>query len=303
MHPTFGDPDVYIKNGVTEGEVASKTNFDFSSIKDQYHDDQVTIRENQICTECTISIAVVGFTKSHYSLTAVTSDVTITLSDGKPFKESVSNGKTQDFMYKNAEDGDVMIIMTMLSGLAYMTAAENRTFANPEHCLLGSPCKKDYSAEQADIPMILMSGRQAGDFTYIGITGEDESANGVDGGARFTLMTRNIGGSGNGHVISLLAGVPQNYVSLSQTDVAYFQVRLGSGHDDVRVFLQPRSGSFIMYAKKCSGTGCEVRLGVVENVGMVVVVVQHSGLCANVYFRVLSNFSPPSCTDFPSWSR
>ena len=151
IHPTYGDPDVYIKMDVSNDETASKSNFDISSIRDQYHDDRVTIGEGSICTECTISVAILGFTKSHYSLTAVTADVITELSDGKPFKEGVGGGVTQDFMYTSSDDGDVMVILTMLSGVAWLTAAENRTFADPEHCLLGSPCKKDHSAANSQV--------------------------------------------------------------------------------------------------------------------------------------------------------
>jgi len=97
-----------------------------------------------------------------------------------------------------------------------------------------------------------MPGKKAGDTTYVGITGvSDNEAE----GAMFTVMARNM--QSGGHVISLLAGVPQNYISINQDDAAYFQVRLGSGHDELRVSLQPRSGKFIMYAKKCSGVTCE----------------------------------------------
>ena len=132
--PFYGDPDVYVKLDVADGQVASKTNFDVNSILDQYHDDRVTIGEGQTCTDCDISIAIVGFSQSQFTLTATIDDVDQSLVAGKPFKESVQAYSTQTFSYVSKEDGGLRLFLTMVSGTAFMQASANQNLTTSDAC-------------------------------------------------------------------------------------------------------------------------------------------------------------------------
>ena len=161
--PLYGDPDVYIKMDVHDGEVASKTNFDHSSILDQYHDDRVTIGEGQSCTDCDISIAVVGFSQSRFTLIATVEDVDLTLVAGIPFKESVQAYSTQTFTYVSKEDGDLRLFLTLISGTVWMQASDSKNFTTSDTCTAekaeASPptCWRDHSSSTGDILACIVS--------------------------------------------------------------------------------------------------------------------------------------------------
>ncbi|GMH55605.1 hypothetical protein TL16_g01946 [Triparma laevis f. inornata] len=256
--PFYGDPDVYIKVCVEDGEVASKSNHDFSSILDQYHDDRVTIGEGQIQPDCEISIAVLGFSQSQFTLTATIEDVDQSLTAGKPFKETVAAYSTQTFEFTSNEEGDLRLYLTMLSGVAWLQASQNKTFITSDACTADRSqtnpptCWRDHSASTNSISMLTIPNQQIGDVTYIGVTGISYDTPPTS--AMFTIMAKE---ENTDTLIQLIDGVGQNYIAQSQTDMTYYQIRLSGGHDELRLSLAPKSSKFVMYVKQCVGAACE----------------------------------------------
>ena len=58
-------------------------------------------------------------------------------------------------------------------------------------------------------------------------------------------------------LIQLISGVGQNYIATAGSDVAYFQIRLSGGHDQLSLTLAPKSNPFRMFVKQCVGAACE----------------------------------------------
>lgn len=95
----YGDPDLYVKVG---GEMATKDHFDYTSTNVPTSPDSVTIPEGACVSPdgdegatCQVSIGVFGYTAAAFSLLVSTADVTTTLRDARPFKESAGAGATQ----------------------------------------------------------------------------------------------------------------------------------------------------------------------------------------------------------------
>ena len=57
ISPHYGDPDLYVKTNADPAFPATRTDYQYHSYQDQYHSDEITIPEEDSCSECLLSIA------------------------------------------------------------------------------------------------------------------------------------------------------------------------------------------------------------------------------------------------------
>jgi hypothetical protein len=275
----YGDPDLYVKVG---GEMATKDHFDYTSTNVPTSPDSVTIPEGACVSPdgdegatCQVSIGVFGYTAAAFSLLVSTADVTTTLRDARPFKESAGAGATQCvtppptppplptrlspphppryFQYTQPSAGSVQFIVTPIQGNPSLYASSTVARPNATTCPL---CISHDDSLGLSIPHISLPSAPAGNVSYIGVSGSAAEA------ASFTIRANVRADSATG-INTLLNGVAQEDIIASPSTGNSYQMRLPAGHDQLQINLQPQHGAVQVLASTCDdedGNDCQSSL-------------------------------------------
>lgn len=247
-----GDADLYVKMG---GEEASLIKYDFrsgalASINDV---DAVTISEENICTDCFISIYVHSYKTSHFSLIAMLEDTTIQLVDSVPFAESVAYNKIQYYTLTPISAGNVSVIVTVFSGtpVLYVSNSEDEPDDNTHNTLV------DRGSKVGNVPLLVV--RVAVDQVsrtpkpiFIGVGGAGTNCTYTVRAAVQTLDQTS--GHTRPPLLKLIQGTPQRETIKygdGTNQWRYYQVLVNPGHQSIDVRATALIGNIDLYVKQC----------------------------------------------------
>eukprot|EP01041_Mallomonas_annulata_P003044 gene3044-5962_t len=238
VKPTVGDCDLFVR---MNNKIATIDEFDYLSANFGLNVDIVTIPEQEICSQCWISILVYSFKTSVYTIITQLEDSTLSLTDGLPISESAEGGNLQYYSYIPSDNGNLTIVLTVFSGNPNMYISNkiekpseftNFTLINDEFSNGNLPIS--HIPVVKNIPI------------YIGVGGNNDTL--------FTIRVFNEI-SNKISLLSLLNGIPQNdYIDIFPFGWKYYVLTLPEGHEsiDVRVTnLVGAIGDVDVYMTRC----------------------------------------------------
>ena len=239
LTPHDGDPDIYVKMN----KDATYNNYDYRSNKIGSFVDQVIIPENEICTNCYVSILVYGFDSATFSLSISLNDTVVTLLENIPQKAAVTQSTYQYYKLKASQAGSVEVVLTVFSGqpLIYMSLTE----VHPSSTSINTIHSDSYFS--GNLPIVTLAGVNAGDNVYISVSG--------DALFNATYSIRASMYSDNSiSLYKLLVSLPQtDSIPYSLTKVwKYYQFRVQPGHETVNIVCTNIVGEVDVYVTKCS---------------------------------------------------
>lgn len=195
LTPYDGDVDLYVHIGLTN----DWWDYDYISFNTAGAIDQVIIPETAICVDCWISIFVVGYTSSRYTIVASVEDTTISLWQSVPLKGFVAEGKCQFYSLTSTVNGTVEAILTPLSGNAAVYLS--KSYHSP---CAGTPNTISSIYQSSGIvPYAYIDKIGRGDNVFIGVGGMNDNAS-------YTIRATSLRDSDSyPSMYSLLEGVPQ----------------------------------------------------------------------------------------------
>jgi hypothetical protein len=219
--PYDGDVDLYLVFGQTKNwwEATYKSVHGGTAI------DSVTIFESDVCVDCWVSVFVVAFASSRFTIVASLEDSTVSLLNGSPLKGSVGEGQCQYYSMVASSNGTAEGVLTILTGSAnlYLSTVNSQ------------PCESSLSNTviaaygESVFPFIYANFIRAGKPVYVGVGGLQDNASYT---IRLTLLTSR---ALRPTSYALLQGIPQSDVILTPNEWKYYTISLLEGHESMSV--------------------------------------------------------------------
>jgi hypothetical protein len=231
-----GDPDMYV---TTDGQPASPTHWQFSSIELGSLGESISIPSELACVNCYLSIAVRAFlVPATYSIVATVGGGSISLRPGLPQLGTVGMGGYTFYTYVLApgEELDVSLTLTPLSGDVSLVAS-----LSEEHPEVGGegtyspPQDEGGISTRSAVLTVTVPVTLPGSTIYVGVHG--------DSTASFTLLVE-------APLSTLVLGQPQDGTTAAG-EYRYYTLLIPRGHGGARLSASPRIGTVALYARQC----------------------------------------------------
>lgn len=234
LTPVMGDADLFVKFGAQAQVFA----FDYRSSKLGGETDSVLVAEEDVCTDCWVSVLVFGYTTSRFMLVFALEETTLQLRDGMPQKGSVARGDYQYFTLQLPAQSPlgphspwlvVSLVVTVFSGAPVLVASTDHEFPT----LASNLTSFVIGQATGNIPVLVLPTLPLGVPLYIGVGGADTNASFTVRASVESMSLR------YPPLLQLLEGVPQ----LDSMDVdgrealgwRYYQIGVQAGHNTLKV--------------------------------------------------------------------
>lgn len=243
LTPYDGNCDLYVS---ISGGTAQYWHYDLRSAQTGSAVDKVIIPESEICTNCWISILVVGLEASRYSILASFIDTTVTLMDSIPMKSSVAQGQYQYYALKATTNGSVEVILTLLNG---NTGSIYFSKVNPHPTKDSKNVSAKVEPVNGEFPYLLTDTITQNDFIYFGVTSDYNITYSIR--ASVLIMTYNSSLGTYPNLYSLFQGLPQLDVAMS-LNWKFYRIVLPPGHEILSILASTLVGSINLNLQRCT---------------------------------------------------
>ena len=261
LTPISGDADLFVRFGAAAQVFA----FDYRSSKLGAEVDSVTVGEQEVCTDCWVSVLVYGYTTARYSLVYSLEETTIQLRDGLPQRGSVAQGDYQYYVLPlpaSRPDSPssntwlvVSLVVTVFSGAPVLVASTDHAFPTVQTNLTS------FVIGQAvgNIPTLVLPTVPGGVPLYIGVGGADTNASFTVRASVESMSLR------YPPLLQLLEGTPQvdamDYDDGAALSWRYYQVSVQAGHNTLKLRAVDLVGEVDVFATRCPFAQAQQCLG------------------------------------------